>query len=90
MIFFYTPEVRNEMTRETRNADIRIQTPSCQARLDGYSTKIGEREPWSNFVQNVYIWLITMNNKFNKVVTPSKWPKWLINGGDPNHFHDLG
>lgn len=37
------------MTRETRNADIRIQAPSCQAGLDGYSTKIGEREAWLKF-----------------------------------------
>ena len=31
--------------------------------------------------------LITMVNKsLSRVVPPSKWPKRLINGGDPNHL----
>ena len=26
----------------------------------------------------------------SRLVSRSKWPKWLINGGDPNHLHPLG
>ena len=40
--------------------------------------------------QDLDTWLITMVIVFVPdswgCGTPSKWPKWLINGGDPNHL----
>ena len=45
---------------------------------------------WRNALENHPSgckWLITMGNKSpNWGDSPSKWPKWLINGGDPKHL----